>query len=235
MGESILFVVEGVNPEKQVLSSIGKQFFEDKLIHVAYEAEVYQLGKLLSDDPYLDLFEVLKERSEKNSQVLAEFNRDDFSQIYLFFDYEGQAANASDTALDDMLAHFTNETESGKLYVSYPMVEALKHLNRSDPFEDCAVPAGITGAEYKPLVGKHLDFQDLRKVTAADWQFIIRENIKKANLIAEGAYCIPPTLPNQRKLLDGQIQRYKTPLGNIAVLSAFPLFLRDYFGESILA
>ena len=176
MAESVLFVVEGVNPEKQVLSSIGKQFF----------------------------------------------------------DYEGQATNASDTALADMLAHFNNETEYGKLYVSYPMVEALKHLNHSEPFEDCMVPAGITGAQYKPLVDGYPDFQDLRKITAADWMFIIEANIKKANLIAEGAYALPSILPDQSDLLGGQLQRYKIPMGNIAVISAFPLFLRDYFGESIL-
>ena len=31
MAESILFVVEGVKPEKQVLSSIENQFFKNKL------------------------------------------------------------------------------------------------------------------------------------------------------------------------------------------------------------
>ena len=158
MGEKILCVVEGRKPEAQVLSSIGKQFFRSPIIHVVFEAEIYQLGKLLRDDPYLDLFEVLKERSEKNRDVLVDYERDDFSQVYLFFDYEGQASNASDADLGEMLVHFTNETEHGKLFLSYPMAEALKHLSRGNPFEECVVPAGITGAQYKPLVGNQTDF-----------------------------------------------------------------------------
>jgi len=231
VGEKILFVVEGARTERQIVSNINKHFFRDKIIRVAYEAEVYQLGQAMRDDPYLDLFEVLKERSEKNRQVLAEFTREDFSQIYMFFDYEGQASKASDDALARMLVHLGNETEHGKLYVSYPMVEALKHLNYSTSFENCVVAADITGKDYKQLVSENTAFQDLRKITEEDWLFIIRKNMKKAELVVTGHYQLPTVLPDQTSLLAGQLQRYKTPSGNVAVLSAFPLFLHEYFGS----
>jgi hypothetical protein len=231
VAEKILFVVEGAKTERQIVSNINKHFFRDKIIHVAYEAEVYQLGQYMRDDPYLDLFEVLKERNEKNRQVLAEFSREDFSQIYMFFDYDGQASKASDDALTQMLGHFGNETEHGKLYVSYPMVEALKHLNHSTSFEDCVVAADITGKDYKHLVSEDTAFQDLRKITEEDWRFIIQENMKKAELVATGHYRLPTVLAEQISLLAGQLQRYKTPSGTVAVLSAFPLFLREYFGS----
>ncbi len=36
-------------------------------------------------------------------------------------------------------------------------------------------------------------FQDLRKITAEDWRFIIQENMKKAELVATGHYHHPYT------------------------------------------
>jgi hypothetical protein len=40
-----------------------------------------------------------------------------------------------------MLEHFNEETENGKLYVSYPMVEALKHIESACDFKDLTVTA----------------------------------------------------------------------------------------------
>ncbi len=234
MAERILFVVEGSRAEGQILKNIGCLFFEDSHIQVAYEAEIYQLGRNLEEDPYLDIFELLKQRSTANSQTLADYRRDDFSQIYLFFDYEAHASTASDDALAEMLERFNNETEHGKLFISYPMVEALKHLNRNDSFESCLVPMTITGATYKPLVHKCTAFQDIRKLTKTDWKFIVEENAKKGNLIVNGVYAIPPGLLEQASILDGQISRYKYH-DQIAVLSAFPFFLLAYFGPSGLS
>ena len=58
------------------------------------------------------------------------FDREDFSEGYLFFDYDGHQKNLSKydekDALEQMLMSFDNETENGKLYISYPMVEALR-------------------------------------------------------------------------------------------------------------
>ena len=67
------------------------------------------------------------ERNADNQQQLKGVRRKDVAQIYLFFDYDGHATLADDDDMARMLAHFDNETENGKLYVSYPMAEALKH------------------------------------------------------------------------------------------------------------
>ena len=58
----------------------------------------------------------------------------DFSEVYLFFDYDGHHNNipkklSGKDALEEMLETFNNETELGKLYVSYPMVEAIKEIS----------------------------------------------------------------------------------------------------------
>ena len=56
--------------------------------------------------------------------------RDDFSEVYLLFDYDTHQTNLGRKddvdAVAQMLESFDNETENGKLYISYPMVEALR-------------------------------------------------------------------------------------------------------------
>ena len=85
-------------------------------------------------DEDLDTFNLLKERSLLNKEILNEFNRNDFAEIYLFFDYDGHSTLANDSKLESMLRFFNEETFVGKLYISYPMVEALKHIQDEDAF-----------------------------------------------------------------------------------------------------
>ena len=57
-------------------------------------------------------------------------SRDDFSEVFLFFDYDAHQTNLGKSddvdVINQMLESFDNETENGKLYISYPMVEALR-------------------------------------------------------------------------------------------------------------
>lgn len=52
----------------------------------------------------------------------------DFSEIYLIFDFDCQAPQYDDEKLQIMLDFFDNETEHGKLYINYPMIESFKHF-----------------------------------------------------------------------------------------------------------
>lgn len=73
---------------------------------------------------------MLREEHEELEEQLYGLSRDDFSEVYLFFDYDGHQNNLGESddsdALEQMLISFDNETENGKLYISYPMVEALR-------------------------------------------------------------------------------------------------------------
>ncbi|ROW57287.1 hypothetical protein C3E80_21145, partial [Cronobacter malonaticus] len=85
----------------------------------------------LPDD--LDIFSLIKERNPE----LESFTRDMFSQVFLFFDYDGHSNNASDEKIRKLLDFFDEETEKGRLYISYPMIESLKcisDLNNEDAF-----------------------------------------------------------------------------------------------------
>jgi len=126
---NILFVFEGESTEDKLVKSFMKFFFKEKtVIKYAFCAEIYQLHKAISKDPDLDTFSLLKDKP-LNKEVLNEYDRNDFAEIYLFFDYDGHSTLADDNSLELMLKIFDEETESGKLLISYPMVESIKYLS----------------------------------------------------------------------------------------------------------
>ncbi|MFV0520881.1 MAG: hypothetical protein ACK5MI_00405 [Mangrovibacterium sp.] len=85
----ILFVFEGARTESCIFRSLKKVFFEDSaVIKCAFCNNIYNLYKQVNKDKDLDTFQLLKER-EQNKNELSKYKRNDFGEIYLFFDYDG--------------------------------------------------------------------------------------------------------------------------------------------------
>lgn len=255
MADTILLIFEGAKTESDILLNLQKHYsFRNSVIYASFEADIYQLWKMVEDDKdkELDMLEILKERerktrdnktrNNKNRVKLTDISRDDISQIFLFFDYDGHATQASDEAIEGMLAHFTNETdEHGKLYISYPMVEAIKHLKVDVDFKDVFVSAKetikceVTYESYKQLVNRSTSYLHFKKLTKDDWNHIILKNFKKANFIVNNLWEKPEYneihVLNQNDIFNHQLQKYITIKGKVAVLSAFPFFIIEYFGE----
>lgn len=128
------FIVEGEVREPQIIDNISKIFFSHanyKIITLPAGENIYMLWKQLKEDDFdTDIIEVLRESNVEVQKQLLGLSRDDFSEVYLFFDYDAHQTNLENTIKDDvvyqMLESFDNETENGKLYISYPMVEALR-------------------------------------------------------------------------------------------------------------
>ena len=102
------------------------------------------------------------------------------------------------------------ETDLGKLYVNYPMVESLR--DNKPPlqeycFRNCAISLDEIGS-YKHSVHTLQDYQDFRKLDHKKWG----------------------ELMGQHNLYIRQKEKYIT-LGKIAVINSFPLFLLEYFKE----
>lgn len=156
----ILFVFEGEKTEKKIFASLQKYFLNENghsVLCATFNADIYQLYQKLelgNDEISIDLVEELR---AKNEIELTGIVRKNIAEVYLFFDYDGHAANlnktlrANDDHLKEMLNYFNNETENGKLYISYPMVEAIKHLKENVDFHETIVEAK-TNIKYKNLV-----------------------------------------------------------------------------------
>jgi len=232
MADIILLVFEGERTEPMIFDNLKKTFFgseTNSIIHATYNAEIYQLWKRVRDDEFLDLIELLRERDGRNRTRLEGIERDHVSQIFLFFDYEGHATGATDEKIEKMLVHFDEETENGKLYISYPMVEAFK--DTTPDFRNHTVPAKHNRDNYKGQVAKSTVYQDPRKITLTNWKTIISENLKKGNFIVTRSYAPSASPPSQNIIFEGQLTNYIRPQNQVAVLSGIPFFIVEYFED----
>ncbi|RRA25944.1 hypothetical protein C3O72_22830, partial [Cronobacter sakazakii] len=60
---------------------------ERRIIKSSFNTDIYTLYREVSQDEDLDIFSLIKERNPE----LESFTRDMFSQVFLFFDYDGHS------------------------------------------------------------------------------------------------------------------------------------------------
>ena len=91
------FIVEGEAREPQIIDNISKVFFAHnnfKIITLPAGENIYMLWKKLKEDDFeTDIIEVLRESHDYIAEQLTGLSRDDFSEIYLFFDYDTHQTN----------------------------------------------------------------------------------------------------------------------------------------------
>lgn len=236
MANTILCVFEGEKREPHYFSSVETHFFQQEaIVKCSYGNNLYHLLQELQQDDDLDIVELVRESTTVpvNKNVLAGIERDEIAQVFLFFDMEPRDTGFSSQRLALMLEKFTEETEYGKLYVSYPMVEALRDVPTFTDFVDLKVAISkCDGATYKQLSESRRQVipQDYRKISDQNWRELIRYSLIKAQKITGVEQ---PNCPSQQQIFFAQ-SGIMEKLDEIYVLSAFPLFVREYFGSSVL-
>lgn len=198
-------------------------------------------SRLKRDDFETDLIEILREMNKEMWERLAGLTSDDFSEIYLFFDYDGHNDNIpkeyfGKDILGEMLEIFDNETEFGKLYISYPMVEALKEISASkSTYATLYLELSEIGS-YKSLVGQEQQYRDYRRLTWDMWLSACDASRKRACLIVQGReqcnYAEYIDMISQRIIYEAQKRKFIRMNKVIGILSSIPLFLLDYYDES---
>ncbi len=229
----ILIVFEGEVTEKNILDNLRKYYLNTHTNTIVYGfhcGEIYSLYNKLKNDRDLELFPLLKDNLKYKNTELQNIERYQVSEIYLFFDFDGHSSSADNTKLQHMLELFDDETgDHGKLYISYPMVEAIKHLKAGIDFKNVTAESN---KNYKQLVSDNSNnkLKNLKTLTNKDWKFIIDEHSKKANFIVNNNYEFPSNIIEQINIFENQKLKYININNKVAVLSAFPLFLLDYYG-----
>ena len=253
----ILFVFEGAEREPRIFKTLERLFFgkEERLV-CSFGNNIYELYRQLREfDGEGDIVSILR---ENNAQLPSGVKSSDFSEIYLFFDYDFQNTNLTleemNERLREMQELFDNETDNGKLYISYPMVESLCYtkqlpdehfaeyaISRSDcmnrPFKDYAREFSFYGS---------LDFVELpdsghrrpgkREVARIrqNWIWLVQQHSSKANYMCNGENSMPlnKEIVAQPRIFMAQCENYLSDGERIAVLNGFPLFLFEYFKVS---
>lgn len=236
MSNKILFIFEGERTEKQIADNLTKHFIgENSVIQCAYCANIYRLYKDISEDEDLDTFSLLKELPS-NEEILARYSRNDFAEIYMFFDYDGHDTIADDKTVAKLLYFFNEETLSGKLFISYPMVEAVKHFSDIIDFRRLTIKIAES-TNYKQIVDSDAknELKDFRKYTKEIWVSLIELHLRKMNYIITRNYSLPTENSSQNYIFNMQLENYINIDSTVAVLSSFPIFLFDYYGYNYIS
>ncbi len=238
--ERIALIVEGDVREMDLFDNIKKLFFNSTnvdIIPFPAGENIYMLWKRLKDDDFqTDIIEVVREEDPKAAEIIKNYSRDSFSEVYLFFDYDGHQNNLSkdekgNDVIQEMLNTFNNETENGLLYINYPMVEAVRDYIENDctTMSGCVIDLFDVG-EYKSISSKNAGHNSIRNYTINDWENII-------DCYAERVSCLlgkedVVTFDEYKSIVtESQIYKFQKRYeeqGKVFILSAIPGFLLKY-------
>lgn len=260
----ILFIFEGTKREPALYKTMEHLFFpkDSQRIICSFGNNIYNLYKKMrpadSDETDFtkDVVSVLKETlKDKPENPLKDIERvSDISEVYLFFDYDGHNQNKDKTLtqdelnkqLQELLSFFDDETENGKLYINYPMVESIRYtkelpdsdynsytvkLSEISDFKrtvnDFSFYPNLDFIAFK--VGKknnelHIPPEDKIEKARENWNVLKKQNREKAEYLCKGKQ-------SQQNIFEAQLQDFITGSRSVSILNAFPLFLYDYFGK----
>ncbi|MBR2828653.1 MAG: hypothetical protein IKE70_05430 [Bacilli bacterium] len=232
MNSKILLIVEGETTEPKILGSESHGLLSLMGANyeiVAFANPIYELYEAYKNGEYDDLVSYLrlKKGLKIDDKILS---KNAFSAIYLIFDYEPHYQKYSDETIKKLLNLFNNETELGKLYINYPMVEAYYHLKSLpdiDYYKRTVNLDNFNGKEYKKKVNLTTCLKK-NKITKKELCFIIMHNYNKAKLITKIEKDI-----NHISILESQL-KIKKEKNEIYVLSTFPLLVIDYNYEKTM-
>jgi len=242
----VLFVLEGEQPEGNIVARLQKAFPEEladlssDLVKIVFSSNIYSLyGKLKDDDGFLDVVEVLKEL-HKEDKELQDLDRESVSQVFLFFDLDihKQPIGESCDQLNELVQFFDNETENGKLFLSYPMVEAINICDfenglMSDDRKLFCIDKCVNDG-FKHFVNDlNRDSKTICRANCREnWLIISKANYEKAkwlmHLTSVDLFSVLDQM-QQSAILQHQQKLIKED-NVVATLSAFPFFLLEYVG-----
>lgn len=252
----ILFVFEGEKREPDLFRTLQRLFFprDNESIVCSFGNNIYELYQELENyGEDGDIVAIMKERLvNKQDNPLAAIDRSSvFSEIYLFFDYDFHHKHLTleeiNCQVAEMLTMFNDETDRGKLYINYPMIESIRYTKELPDAsyqtyvvtrEECngfkALCDGFSAypsldfillKDDKPTKEKYLSVRD-------NWRYLQEQNVKKANYICceTLAYPLTKAVISQDAIFQNQLTKFvNTEAHVVSILNAFPLFLYEYF------
>lgn len=242
----ILCVFEGKR-ETVWFDIIHSLYIKDEIVkYFVVSSTFHSLYKKLKENEW-DLVPALKmmER-ERGLNLLQEYSASSFSEIYLFFDYDPHDSHNDidilNNELKDMLDYFNEETENGKMFVNYPMLEALLYTKKLPDVQYYTYEFLISRCSaFKQEAASFSFYKSHNFITDSkpervdhvrnNWNALILQNAAKANYICTGAHVLPEKKEyiSQINIFNSQNERYTNKVEpSISVLSGLALFLYDY-------
>ncbi|MEF9961297.1 MAG: hypothetical protein RR863_02465 [Erysipelotrichaceae bacterium] len=241
----VAFIVEGSRTEPQIVENLRKCIFVNldiEVITLSYSFNIYQLWLALNEYNFnADLIDIINEKNKNNKAYLKKFGTlksEKFSEVYLFFDYDGHQRNLplginGDEVIKEMLKTFNNETELGKLIVSYPMVEAIRDYSEERGICFRCISEAHINCRYKEQTSDFVKFQNINNLDENDWNELLIIFLRRCTCLLGLAnwsdYVNKEITPEI--IFDHQFKNFIEPYKKVLVLSAFAEFLVEFYGR----
>lgn len=248
----ILLVFEGQKRELKLFDMIKDLgMFRENHIVCSFCSDIqslYKRVKMIEDGiaGTADVVQLLLDMNRADTSELVKHNirsSYDVEDVYLFFDCDLHNTRFSLRAqllrIRELLTMFNNATGNGKLYISYPMIEAIRYTETLPDRHFCCYTFPISrGKKFKHESAKFSKYpsfefqvaQDSNKVNTLSlgWSYLIRQHRSKAQRLCRVSAREPLS---QSELFRIQCKKFIIPRREVAILASIPLFLYDYFKE----
>lgn len=250
----ILFVFEGDEREPRLYRTLERLYFPrgNNNIVCSFGNNIYDLYNELQEyDGGGDVVSLMRERlAARGDTALDGIRSSDVSEIFLFFDYDFHNSQLTldeiNRRVKEMLTVFDDETDNGKLYINYPMIESIRYTKE---LPDKAYAQYVISREkckdFKRLASEfsaygsldHIFFKDGEVPTKErylrvkdNWQYMTQMNVCKANMLTTGQHAMPAEKSsiNQLSIFNSQVLKYVKPSDCVSILNSFPIFIYEY-------
>lgn len=239
--DKILFICEGASKEKKFCNLIIDKYFikhKRKKEFVAFGTNIYGLYDEMSKDDGLDIVQLIIEKA-KNRKDMYTYNKlrmGGFSEVYLIFDFDCHAPQYNYEKILEMINYFDNETEHGKLYINYPMIESLHHFKTLPDYDYNQYKINLLDCKkYKEIVNELSIIKHFNDIDEEKLGIIIKQNLDKYSYITNkdvSNYDLYLKKFTQMNLLLKQIKLLSKEQ-KIYVLNTSIMWGIDYFGKEI--
>ena len=137
--------------------------------------------------------------------------------------------------IKELLEYFNEETDYGRLFISYPMIESLQYTKElpDGNFHNYIVKREDSmGKKFKKEAKAFCHYDGYAFLKDADiWMHLVQQNVFKANYLTKDALSWPMNKDDveQMPVFEAQLVKHVKPHDEVAILNAFPLFLYYYF------
>ncbi len=238
-------ISKGINEVSFVKKYLAPLYLSEIEVEIySYGTNIYHLYKELQgeDDEFFDVYPTLKNCVVDENRNNLEYERDDISDIYLFFDLDAHdntfLFEERLKVISDMIKIFDNSTDNGLLCISYPMFEAYKHPIHNNAIIDIFIDEKYKN--YKNYVSMICEkqFNQIQKITKLEWNQLFINHLININDFIFDNNELPTTYSEedftQDKIYQHQLEKHINQNQQVRVISPFCLFLLDFLGDPLL-
>lgn len=236
----ILFIGEGEKAEKKFCNLIIEKYFlhkKEQKEFVSFGTNIHALYDEMKSDEF-DIIELIKERAiiNKDKNTFEKLDKGGFAEVYLIFDFDPQAQQYNCEKLIEMINYFDNETEHGKLYINYPMLESLRHfMSIPDSNYNSYCVSKSECLTYKAFINGNCILKNFSSIDKIKLKNIVKQNIEKISLLLDiniSEYDLYLDEFKQSDLLNFQMSELNI-FDKIWIINTSVFFGIDYYGKKL--